>query len=151
MSLLHPPAHCASTEVAVPARVAFDFMADGMKQTHWALGSMNRREVGDGVFVGTSRFSFEELYVRLVPQPELLLVDYYAGPDPAAELRWIVQARIVQGDQLGIGPERSLVTLTTWRHASATDEEWDLRHHVWRTEIALIKSRIEHESTLAAA
>ncbi len=150
MSSLHPPAHTASAEVAVPARTAFAFMADGMKQTHWALGSMNRRALDDGIFVGTSRFTFQELYVRLDAQPDLLLVDYYGGPEPDA-LRWIVSARIIPGDQLGIDENHSLITLTTWRHASATDAEWDLRHHVWRTEIALIKARIEHESTLAVA
>ncbi|MCW2954324.1 MAG: hypothetical protein JWQ48_3494 [Conexibacter sp.] len=150
MTPLHPPAHCASVEVAVPARAAFDFMADGLKQTHWALGSWNRRELDDGVFVGTSRFTFEELYVRLEAHPELLLVDYHGGSDPD-DLHWIVQARIVPGDQLGIGEQRSLVTLTTWRHATASDAEWDLTYHLWHTEVALIKGRLEYEAALAVS
>lgn len=144
MSTTSPRAHIASVEVAVPARTAFEFMASGMNQTHWALGSLERREVEPGLFLGTSRFSYEQLYVRLKSDPELLLVDYYGGRDPQ-QLRWIVESRIVPGDQLGIGDDRSLITLTTWRR-DESDEQWALRYHVWQTEIQLIKGRIEYEA-----
>ena len=43
-----PNAHIASIEVAAPADVAFAYMADGMNQSHWALGSWDRSDEGDG-------------------------------------------------------------------------------------------------------
>lgn len=144
MTVSNPPAHCASVQVAVPAHSAFEFMADGMKQTHWALGSWNRRDLGDGLFVGTSLWTGAELYVRLVPRPELMIVDYHTGPDPDT-LRFGVTARIVPGAALGIGEERSLITLLTWRPAQMSDEDWERTSHVWPTEVQLIKARIELE------
>ena len=70
MSSLRSTAHCVATLVQVDARKAFDFLADGMNQTYWALGSWDRREVGERTFVGTSLFDGRELFVRLVPDEE---------------------------------------------------------------------------------
>jgi hypothetical protein len=148
MSAASQRAHCAAVEVAVPARTAFAFMADGMKQTHWALGSMERREVEPGLFAGVSRFDYEELFVRLRSNAELMVVDYYAGKDPE-RLRWIVESRVIPGDHLEIGEDRCLITLTTWRSDHA-DDDWVLKYHVWQTEIQLIKGRIEYEARVGA-
>ena len=60
-------AHSASTAVNVSADVAFTFLADGMNQSYWALGSLERRALGDDLYVGTSMFDGQELYVRLRP------------------------------------------------------------------------------------
>jgi hypothetical protein len=150
VSKLHPPAHTAAIHVDVPAATAFAFMADGMKQSEWALGSWDRRRHSDDVFVGTSRWDFEDLYVRLRSDPDLLLVDYFGGKDPD-DLRWIVSARVVPGDQLGLGPQRSLITMTCWRGADTTDEAWELQSHIWPTEIALIKALVERDAAVAAA
>lgn len=139
-----PLTYCASIEVPVPARTAFEFMADGQKQTHWALGSMERRPVGDGVFVGVSRWDYRELYIKLVSDPELLLVDYYVGASPQT-LGFGVSARIIPGEVLGTGSDRSLIALTIWRTASTGDEDWARTAYVWPTEVQLIKSRIEYE------
>lgn len=140
-----PLTHCASVEVPVPARTAFEFMADGQKQTHWALGSWDRRAVGDdGLFVGVSRWDYTDLYVKLVSDPELLLVDYYVGASPES-LGFGVSARIIPGEVLGTGPERSLIALTIWRTAHTSEADWARTAYVWPTEVQLIKSRIEYE------
>lgn len=133
---------CASVEVAVPAATAFEFMADGLKQDHWALGSVNRRALGDGLFVGQSSFDGSNLYVRLQSDPDLLLVDYATGPSPEA-LVPRVEARIRPGSWLGREDSVSVVTLTIWRWAEADEEEWQFHHNLWRTEIRLIKGAIE--------
>lgn len=142
MSSVDPNAICASVEVAVPARAAFDFMADGMKQDHWALGSMNRKALGDGLFVGQSEFDGSDLYVKLESYPELLLVDYSTGPSPQ-QLVPRVEARIRPGSWLGREDSVSVVTLTIWRPGSADEEEWDFHFYLWRTEVRLIKGAIE--------
>ena len=86
--------------VAVGADTAFAFLADGMNQRFWALGSWDRREVGDGVFVGTSLLDGTELYVRPIPNPALLLVDFETGEDRRS-LAHEVEARVVPGSALG--------------------------------------------------
>lgn len=134
---------CASAEVAVPAEAAFAFMADGLKQDHWALGSVNRRALGDGLFIGQSSFDGSDLYVRLASYPELLLVDYATGPSPEA-LTPRVEARVRPGSWVGCDDDSvSVVTLTIWRWAEADEEEWQFHHNLWRTEIRLIKGAIE--------
>jgi hypothetical protein len=132
----------AATEVAVPAEAAFAFMADGLKQDHWALGSMNRRALGDGLFIGQNQFDGSDLYVRLVSDPELLLVDYSTGPAPE-QLTPRVEARVRRGAWLGLDESACVVTLTIWRWDGCSDEDWEFHHHLWRTEIRLIKGAIE--------
>jgi len=141
MPFIDPHAHAASIEVPVPAEQAFAFMADGLKQSHWALGSMNRRALGDNLFVGESSFDGAELYVRIDAHPELLLVDYATGPSPDA-LVPEVEARIRRGEWLGRDPGVSVITMTLWKWPGVTDEQWRVQYHVWPTEMALIRGAI---------
>ncbi len=104
----------------MPAETAFAFMADGLKQDHWALGSMGREALGDGLFRGKSSFDGADLYVRLESYPDLLLVDYSTGPSPE-ELVPHVEARIRPGSWLGREDSVSVVTLTIWRWAEADE------------------------------
>jgi hypothetical protein len=117
-------------------------MADGMKQNHWALGSVNRRRVGDNLFIGQSSFDGSDLYVKLVSYPELQLVDYYIGHD-RDHLQPLVEARIKPGEVLGVDPGSCVVTLTIWRSTDDRDEDWAFHHHLWETEVRLIKGAIE--------
>jgi hypothetical protein len=144
MSLVDPNAICASSEVKVPAATAFEFMADGLKQDHWALGSMGREDLGGGLFRGKSSFDGTDLYVRLDSDRDRLLVDYSVG-DTADELLPHVEARIRPGSWIGLadGDEACVVTLTIWRWPGAEQDEWEFHEHLWRTEIRLIKGAIE--------
>lgn len=139
-----PWSWCASVIVAVPAQVAFRFMADGQKQSNWAMFSWNRRHVSGDLFVGTSLFDDKELYVKLVAREELSLVDYYCGAS-ADYLSWQVEARVIPGDAIGLDQNKSLINMTTWRTAKTDVVEWELMGHVWQTEIHLIKGLIERE------
>ncbi len=82
-----PNSHTASIEVAVDAETAFEYMASGMNQRRWALGSWERVDHGDGLFSGTSLWDASTLYVRLEPHPELSLL--WASP---REVLNVVQA-----------------------------------------------------------
>ncbi|KAJ7844812.1 hypothetical protein B0H13DRAFT_2676092 [Mycena leptocephala] len=119
MSHTHSPCITASVLVEASPDVCFDFVRSGMKQTHWALGSMEREEVEPGLFWGMSLFTYNKLYIRIVAQPELRLVDYYTGTSPAS-LRFGTSTRVI-------------------------DSSCELKSHFWPTEIALIKARIEYE------
>ncbi len=139
---LMPWSYCASIEVNAPAKRAYAFMADGNKQTNWALGSWNRQQLTADTFRGTSLLDGTEQFVKLVPRPDLLLVDYFCGTS-LDRLVWMVESRVVPGDLVGLGPEMSLINMTTWRDATTDPRYWALVNHVWLTEIHLIKQLIE--------
>ena len=131
--------------VDVEADRAFAFLADGMNQRFWALGSWDRRDLGDGVFVGTSLLDGTELYVRPIPNPALLLVDFETGEDPMS-LSHEVEARVIPGPMLGRAQESCLVVLTVFRGAAVADASWEQAWHMFHTEIRMIKGRLERGS-----
>jgi hypothetical protein len=135
-------AHEASIEVAVPAEQAFAYIASGMKQGEWALGSWNRRDAGDGIFVGSSLFDGSELSIRLTAHPELLLVVYDVGAS-TDDLRPMVWGRVLPGAILGLADDHCVVTLTIWRGSSMDDAGWELMSHTFPTELRMIKGRLE--------
>lgn len=135
-------AHYASIEVAVAAEQAFAFMADGMKQNHWALGSQNRKQLGENLFIGQSLFDGSDLYVKIESNADLLLVDYAIGESPDSTLP-AVEARVRRGEWLGRDPSVSVITMTLWKWPFATQEEWEMHYHLWKTEMHLIKGAIE--------
>jgi hypothetical protein len=135
-------ARLASVEIAVPAERAFAYLADGMKQGEWALGSWERRRIGEGLFAGTSLFDGAELLIRLDAVPALMLVEYHVGrtPDALAPLVW---GRVVPGPVVGLGAGRCVLTLVVWRSAGDSPEAWELLGHSFPTEVQMIKGRLE--------
>lgn len=136
--------HCASVLVDVHGDVAFSFLADGMNQSYWALGSLERRRLGEDLFVGTSMFDGSEEFIRIRSNRALRLVDYYVGAD-RDDLRQAVESRVIIGSELGLGEDQCVVANTIWRSAAIDDEQWDLLYHLWHTEVNLIKGRLERD------
>jgi hypothetical protein len=136
------PVFSVGTLVTVPAPDAFAFLADGMNQTYWALGSWDRRRVSDDVFAGTSLFDGTELFIRLVSHPDLLQVDFETGSAPD-RLAHAVEARVVPGPTLGHDAGCCLVTLTRYRQAALDEAAWERTWHAFETEIQMIKGRLE--------
>src|SRR6516225_8418298 len=52
-----PYCHSSSVLVERPAEIAFEIVADGVKQGSWAWGSAERSEVEPGLFFGRSIFT----------------------------------------------------------------------------------------------
>ena len=135
-------AHEASIEIDVPAASAFAYLADGMKQGEWALGSWNRRPAEGGVFAGNSLFDGSELTIKLTAHADLLLVVYDVGRSADA-LSPLVWGRVVPGPVVGLGEDRCVVTLTIWRAPGMGDDIWELMAHTFATELHMIKGRLE--------
>jgi hypothetical protein len=136
--------HTATAEVGVTAETAFNFMADGIKQGLWALGSWERREVEKGLFVGTSLFDGGETWVRIWADRERMLVDYSVGRSPEALLPRN-SARIVPGPVTKRDEGSCLVTLMTWRLADMTDSAWEQLSVTHETELFIIKNLLERQ------
>ena len=139
---LSGPAHVAAVEIAVPAERAFTYLADGMKQGEWALGSWDRRPAGEGLFAGNSLFDGRELLIRLVAIPELLLVEYHVGRSAEA-LAPLVWGRVVPGPVVGLDEAHCVLTLVIWRSAGDSEQAWELLGHTFPTEVQMIKGRLE--------
>lgn len=135
-------AHSASIAVHVAADVAYAFLADGLNQSYWALGSLERRALGDDLYLGTSMFDGKELYVRLRPNADLRLVDYFLGAGPDS-LQHLVESRVIPGEELGRAPGTCVVTNTHWRPEDMDADEWTLTYYLWKTEVYLIKGHLE--------
>jgi len=137
--------HTATAEVAVEAATAFAFMSDGIKQGEWALGSLDRREVEKGLFVGISLFDAKETWVRISADRERLLVDYFVGRSAEALLPRN-SARIMPGPATKRGEKTCLITLMTWRLSDMTDQAWEQLCVTHKTELFMIKGILERGS-----
>jgi hypothetical protein len=134
--------HASSIEIAVPAETVFAYLADGLKQGDWTLGSWNRERIGDDLFKGTSLFSGGDTFVRITAHAEQLLVDYEVGPALDQMLR-LNSARVVPGPVVGRPEGTCTVALTKWRHPDEDDAAWRRGCAAFDTEIHMIKGRLE--------
>ena len=134
--------HAATAEVAVPAVRAFEYLGDGIRQGDWTLGSWDRERVGDDLFRGRSLYNGREVYVRILRDPERLIVDYEVGPAPESLIRRI-SARVVDGPTLRRAEGTCVVTLMVWRTPDQDDEAWRQVGEIHRAEMHLIKGRLE--------
>lgn len=140
--MIDPHCHSSSILVARPAAQVFDLMADGIRQGHWAWGSAEREDLGGGLYRGTSVFDGGRTFVRLLPDPERLIVDYEVGRSREA-MQFRNMARVLPGPLLGHGEDACVVSLLTWRLASQTDEQWVQMGTVHEAEMFLIRGLAE--------
>ena len=134
--------HGATIVVDVPAETAFAYLADGLRQSDWALGSWERERIGDDLFRGTSLFDGSDTYVRISADATNLLVDYAVGPS-LEQMPRVNSARVVPGPLLGHPEGSCVVTIMKWRTAAQSDEAWERGCVTFDTEIHMIKGRLE--------
>lgn len=140
--MIDPFCHSSSIMVERPAEVAFEIMADGLKQGQWAWGSAERAEVEPGLFRGTSMFSGRHTYVRLIVDRPRLQVDYEVGPSKEA-MQFRNMSRVIPGALLKLGADKCVVTLLSWRLSTHSDAEWAQTCCVHEAEMFHIKGLLE--------
>lgn len=134
--------HSSTCQVNVQARAAFDYLSDGVAQGDWTLGSMQRRKIGNDLYSGISLFSGAELFVRIDADPDRLVIFYHVGTDiDNLQPRNVV--RVIPGSVVDKTDDECLVTLLSWRSASADDDRWKLTCVSHETEMFIIKDRLE--------
>jgi hypothetical protein len=134
--------HAVSAQVRVPPQLAFAYLADGIRQGEWTLGSWDREHVTENIFRGRSLFDGHIVYVRVLPDPERLIIDYEVGP-ALDQLNRRISARIIPEQNLRRSEDSCVVTLTVWRAANDDDYSWQRTCDTHRAEIHLIKGRLE--------
>ncbi|HEX7382174.1 MAG TPA: hypothetical protein VF265_08465 [Nevskiaceae bacterium] len=135
--------HSASILIEDSAERVFPFMADGLLQGRWTLGSWERRELnGENYVCGTSLLDGKATFVRLNVDRQRLRVDYDVGRAPEA-MQFRNAARVLPGEAFGYGENRCIVTLLTWRLATQSDDAWQAVSKVHEAEMYLIRGLVE--------
>jgi hypothetical protein len=133
--------HCTAAVCDVRPDVAYAFLADPASLGTWALGCWDATPVGEDGARGTSLFDGEECVVRLIPAPEVGLVDYVVGGEQAALPR--ISARVVPAVVVGGSDDQCVVTLLAYRTVDMTPERWARLGATHEVEIHLLKARLE--------
>jgi hypothetical protein len=134
--------HSSTIQVNVEAVVAFDYLKDGVAQGDWALGSMQRRKIGDDLYSGTSIFSGAELFIRIDADSSRFTIYYHVGFD-LDDLQARNMVRVIPGTVVGRTDAECLVTLLTWRSENVDEDKWKLTCVSHETEMFIIKNRLE--------
>jgi hypothetical protein len=135
--------HTSTIQVNVGAKSAFDYLSDGVAQGDWTLGSMERRQIEDDLFSGTSIFSGAELFIKIDADPSRLIIYYHVGLE-MDKLQPRNMVRVIPGAVLGKTDDVCLVTLLTWRSDNVDDDKWKLTCVSHETEMFIIKNRLEN-------
>src|SRR4051812_37857869 len=97
---MHPLSHIITRHVAVPARYAFDFLANPITLGRWSLGCFDTEAAeAPGVYTGLSLYDGARGWYSLRPDADQLSVDYLVGPMDALIHR--ISARVIDGLQVG--------------------------------------------------
>ncbi len=135
--------YVVTAEVAAPAKLAFDYLADGAKVGEWALGALEARRVGDSdLFQGGSPADGSAIAFRVDADPRRLLVDYHVGSQEK-DLVMRISTRVIPGETLGRGAGTCLVSMSAWRPASFDDRRWSRLCAFHDAEIHILREKIE--------
>jgi hypothetical protein len=134
--------HSASIDVNCTPTAALEYLADGVKQGEWALGSINRESIGSDLYTGVSMFGNGRQYIRIRKDAENLMVHYSVGTAVDA-LRPLAVVRIVPGPVLNRPESSCVVTLLAWRPAGTPEDAWQRLAVSHETEMFIIQARLE--------
>lgn len=137
--------HSASIEVHCRPENAIDYLADGIRQGEWALGSVDRKQIEAGLYSGRSMFGTGVEYIRITPDREHGIIWYDSGRHPKA-LRRLTLVRVLAGPLLGRPHNACVITLLTWRPDGMTDIDWQRTAVAHETAVFIIKARLEESA-----
>ena len=129
--------HTVTAEVAAPARVAFDYLADGARVGEWALGALAAKRVGT-----SDLFRGDGIAFRVDADAKRLVIDYHVGSQEN-DLAMRISTRVIPGETLGRGAGTCLVSMAAWRPKSFDDRRWSRLKGFHDAEIHLIREKIE--------
>jgi hypothetical protein len=125
--------------VAAPARVAFDYLADGSKIGDWALGALEAKRVGTSDLFQSEAHG---IAFRVDADTRRLVIDYHVGGS-ANDLVMRIATRVIPGESMGRGAGTCLVSMAAWRPKSFDDRRWSRLKAFHDAEIHLIREKIE--------
>ena len=136
--------HTATIRIGAPARLVFDFMADGQRLGKWSFGCWQTKPMPNDVFTGTNLMTGSSTFVRILADAARLQIDYFVGRSAEA-LTPLIIARVIPGAMMGETEAVSLLTLIAWRGA-APEERWRQICAAHELEMFRIRQLVENDA-----
>ena len=134
--------HIATARLAVPARAAFDFLADPIRLGRWSLGCMDAEPTdAPELYMGRSLFDESPTWFHIEAEPASWRIVYHVGTRASRRPR--IAAQIVPAEVCDLPSGVCYASLIAWRTADMDDERWHRLCVTHETEILLIRSQCE--------
>ena len=135
--------YTVTTDIAAPAKAAFEFLSDVTKVGGWALGAFNAKPIGNaGVYGGTSLYDGSPCTFAVDADARRLLVDYLVGSTDK-DLVMRITVRIIPGAMSGRDASSCLVSMAAWRPHGFDGRRWSRLKAFHDAEIHIVRDRIE--------
>ena len=142
MNLSDPLCHTATLPIGVSAEKTFEFMTNTEMMGRWAFGAWELKPAKGDILIGKSLFEDLEVYCRIKANRDILQLDYEVGEDPVHLVPRII-SKIIPGEYIGRDADSCLLSMISWRSATASDERWRLTCGSHEAEVFRIRHLVE--------
>ena len=125
-----------------PARESFNFVSAARNLSLWSFGTWSVDIDETGLIQGRSIKDGSSIFVRIVPYPEQLLIDFMIGNE-ADSLTPRIYIRILPGSAMGSHDDECALMMTALRADGMDDQRWADLKAAHAFEVSLLKSAIE--------
>ncbi len=133
--------HMTTRHVRATAEVAFRYLCDPIALGRWSLGCFDAAEEESGLYTGRSLIDGGRVWFRIDADRARLMIDYLVGTPDKLVRR--ISIRVVPGAELDLPATTCLVSLTAWRAAGTSNDDWGRTKALHEAEIILIAGQIE--------
>ena len=134
----------ASIVINRHAKTVFKFMSDPNNMDLWSFGTWRIKVDNEGLVHGQSIFDGSAAFVRIQPNEQNYLIDYWVGTDSTYLVPRIF-VRITSGEVTGSATENCVMSMIAFRNESMNDERWHRLVTAHAFEVQLIKSVLEND------
>ena len=132
----------ASVAIERNAEAVFKFMSDPNKMDLWSFGSW--RISVDGLVHGRSIFDGSAACVRIEPDAQNRLIDYWVGTN-SENLAPRIFVRITPSEVIGSSTLNCILSMVSFRTETMSDDRWHRLVTTHAFEVQLIKSLLEND------
>ena len=134
----------ASIVINRHAKTVFKFMSDPNNMDLWSFGTWRIKVDNEGLVHGQSIFDGSTTFVRIQPNEQNYLIDYWVGSD-SKRLVPRIFVRITSGEVTGSATQNCVMSMIAFRNESMNDERWHRLVTAHAFEVQLIKSVLEND------
>ena len=134
----------ASVAIERNAEAVFKFMSDPNKMDLWSFGSWRISVDGDGLVHGRSIFDGSAACVRIEPDAQNRLIDYWVGTN-SENLAPRIFVRITPSEVIGSSTLNCILSMVSFRTETMSDDRWHRLVTAHAFEVQLIKSLLEND------
>ena len=134
----------ASVTIERSAEAVFKFMSDPEKMDLWSFGTWRISVDDNGLVHGRSIFDGSTACVRIEPNAQNRLIDYWVGAN-SENLAPRIFVRITPGEVTGSSTLNCIWSMVSFRTEAMSDDRWHRLVTAHALEVQLIKSVLENE------